>query len=68
MDELTDEEIEKYIPYKKEIQDILEEEGLVEPLTFENGEETLCQCATAEEVFTAGCRYVIGRMKQEGLL
>ena len=68
MDELTDEEIEKYIPYKKEIQDILEEEGLIEPLTFENGEETLYQCATAEEVFTAGCRYVIGRMKQEGLL
>lgn len=68
MDELTDEEIEKYIPYRSEIQNILEEEGMVEPITFENGVESLCQCATSEEVFTAGCRYVIGRMKQEGLL
>jgi hypothetical protein len=68
MDELTDEEIEKYIPYRKEIQDILEEEGLAENRTNSAGEEQLVQVSTAEEVFTAGCRYVIGRMKQEGLL
>ena len=68
MDELTDEEIEKYIPYRSEIQNILEEEGLVITRIDDNGSENLCQCSTADEVFTAGCRYVIGRMKQEGLL
>lgn len=65
MDELTEEEIDKYIPYRNEIQDILEEEGLAVNRVNDKGEMCLCQAGTAEEIFKAGCRYVVNLMKKE---
>lgn len=66
--ELTDEEIDKYIPYRNEIQDILEKEGLVENRTNSLGEEQLVQVSTAEEIFSAGCDYVLKLLKRNGVL
>lgn len=66
--ELTDEEIDKYIPYRNEIQDILEREGLVENRTNSLGEEQLVQVSTAEEIFSAGCDYVLKLLKRNGVL
>lgn len=66
--ELTDEEIDKYIPYRNEIQDILEREGLAENRTNSFGEEQLVQVSTAEEIFSAGCEYVLKLLKRNGVL
>lgn len=66
--ELTDEEIDKYIPYRNEIQDILEREGLAENRTNSSGEERLVQVSTAEEIFSAGCDYVLKLLKRNGVL
>lgn len=66
--ELTEEEIDKYIPYRNEIQDILEKEGLVENRTNSLGEEQLVQVSTAEEIFSAGCDYVLKLLKRNGVL
>lgn len=66
--ELTDEEINEYIPYRNEIQDILEKEGLVENRTNSLGEEQLVQVSTAEEIFSAGCDYVLKLLKRNGVL
>lgn len=61
--ELTDEEM-NLIPYRSEIQDILEKENMVE---FRDG-IGLVQTSTAEEVFSAGCQYILELLKQEGKL
>lgn len=66
--ELTEEEIDKYIPYRNEIQDILEKEGLAENRTNSLGEEQLVQVSTAEEIFSAGCDYVLKLLKRNGVL
>ena len=66
--ELTDEEIDKYIPYRNEIQDILEREELAENRTNSSGEEQLVQVSTAEEIFSAGCEYVLKLLKRNGVL
>ncbi len=66
--ELTDEEIDKYIPYRNEIQDILEREELAENRTASSGEEQLVQVSTAEEIFSAGCEYVLKLLKRNGVL
>lgn len=66
--ELTDEEIDKYIPYRNEIQDILEKEGLAENRINSLGEEQLVQVSTAEEIFSAGCDYVLKLLKRNGVL
>ena len=66
--ELTEEEIDKYIPYRNEIQDILEKEGLAENRTNSSGEEQLVQVSTAEEIFSAGCEYVLKLIKKNGEL
>lgn len=66
--ELTVEEIDKYIPYRNEIQDILEKEGLVENRTSSSGKEQLVQVSTAEEIFSAGCDYVLKLLKKNGVL
>lgn len=66
--ELTDEEINEYIPYRNEIQDILEKEGLAENRTNSLGEEQLVQVSTAEEIFSAGCDYVLKLLKRKGVL
>ena len=66
--ELTDEEINEYIPYRNEIQDILEKEGLAENRTNSLGEEQLIQVSTAEEIFSAGCDYVLKLLKRNGVL
>lgn len=66
--ELTDEEIDKYIPYRNEIQDILEREELAENRTNSFGEERLVQVSTAEEIFSAGCEYVLKLLKRNGVL
>lgn len=66
--ELTEEEIDEYIPYRNEIQDILEKEGLVENRTNSLGEEQLVQVSTAEEIFSAGCDYVLKLLKRNGVL
>ncbi|MBQ7673039.1 MAG: hypothetical protein IJT36_00675 [Alphaproteobacteria bacterium] len=66
--ELTDEEINEYIPYRNEIQDILEKEGLAENRTNSLGEEQLVQVSTAEEIFSAGCDYVLKLLKRNGVL
>lgn len=64
--ELTEEEIDKYIPYRNEIQDILEKEGLAENRTNSHGEEQLVQVSQAEEIFSAGCEYVLKLLKKTG--
>ena len=64
--ELTEEEIDKYIPYRNEIQDILEKEGLAENRTNSFEEERLVQVSTAEEIFIAGCEYVLKLLKKNG--
>lgn len=64
--ELTAEDIDKYIPYRNEIQDILEKEGLAENRTNSSGEELLVQVSTAEEIFSAGCEYVLKLLKRNG--
>ena len=66
--ELTDEEINEYIPYRNEIQDILEKEGLAENRANSLGEEQLVQVSTAEEIFSAGCDYVLKLLKRNGVL
>lgn len=66
--ELTEEEIDKYIPYRNEIQDILEKEGLAENRTNSSGEEQLVQISTAKEIFSAGCEYAIKLIKKNGEL
>lgn len=66
--ELTEEEIDKYIPYRNEIQDILEKEGLAENRTNSCDEEQLVQVSTAEEIFSAGCEYVLKLLKKNGEL
>ena len=66
--ELTEEEIDKYIPYRNEIQDILEKEGLAENRTNSAGEEQLVQVSQAEEIFSAGCEYVLKLLKRNGVL
>jgi hypothetical protein len=66
--ELTDEEINEYLPYRNEIQDILEREGLAENRTNSSGEEQLVQVSTAEEIFSAGCEYVLKLLKRNGVL
>lgn len=66
--ELTDKEIDKYIPYRNEIQDILEREELAENRTASSGEEQLVQVSTAEEIFSAGCEYVLKLLKRNGVL
>lgn len=66
--ELTDEEINEYLPYRNEIQDILEKEGLAENRTNSSGEERLVQVSTAEEIFSAGCEYVLKLLKRNGVL
>ena len=66
--ELTDDEINEYIPYRNEIQDILEKEGLAENRTNSFGEEQLVQVSTAEEIFSAGCNYVLKLLKRNGVL
>ena len=66
--QLTDEEINKYIPYRNEIQDILEKEELAENRTNSLGEEQLVQVSTAEEIFSAGCEYVLKLLKRNGVL
>lgn len=64
--ELTSEEIDTYIPYRNEIQDILENEGLAENRTNASGEEQLVQVSNAEEIFIAGCEYVLKMIKKNG--
>ena len=64
--ELSSEDIDKYIPYRNEIQDILEKEGLAENRTNSFGEERLVQVSTAEEIFSAGCEYVLKLLKRNG--
>lgn len=66
--ELTDEEINEYLPYRNEIQDILEKEGLAENRTNSLGEEQLVQVSNAEEIFSAGCEYVLKLLKRNGVL
>lgn len=66
--ELTDEEINEYLPYRNEIQNILEKEGLAENRTNSSGEERLVQVSTAEEIFSAGCEYVLKLLKRNGVL
>lgn len=66
--ELTEEEINEYLPYRNEIQDILEREGLAENRTNSSGEERLVQVSTAEEIFSAGCEYVLKLLKRNGVL
>ena len=66
--ELTDEEINEYLPYRNEIQDILEREELAENRTNSYGEEQLVQVSTAEEIFSAGCEYVLKLLKRNGVL
>lgn len=66
--ELTDEEINEYLPYRNEIQDILEKEGLAENRTNSSGEERLVQVSTVEEIFSAGCEYVLKLLKRNGVL
>lgn len=66
--ELTDEEINEYLPYRNEIQDILEREELAENRTNSSGEEQLVQVSTAEEIFSAGCEYVLKLLKRNGVL
>lgn len=66
--ELTEEEINEYLPYRNEIQDILEKEGLAENRTNSSGEERLVQVSTAEEIFSAGCEYVLKLLKRNGVL
>ena len=61
--ELTEEEL-GLIPYRSEIQDILEKENMVE---FRDG-IGLVQTSTAEEVFSAGCQYILELLKQKGKL
>lgn len=61
--ELTEEELD-LIPYRGEIQDILEKENMVE---FRDG-IGLVQTSTAEEVFSAGCQYILELLKQKGKL
>ncbi|MBO4516632.1 hypothetical protein J5751_04355 [bacterium] len=61
--ELTEEELD-LIPYRSEIQDILEKENMVE---FRDG-IGLVQTSTAEEVFSAGCQYILELLKQKGKL
>ena len=68
MKKLRQEEIDEYIPYRNEIQDILEKEGLVENRTNSLGEEQLVQVSTAEEIFSAGCDYVLKLLKRNGVL
>ena len=60
--ELTEEELD-LIPYRNEIQDILEKENMVE---FRDG-IGLVQTSTAEEVFSAGCQYILELLKQKGV-
>ncbi len=64
--ELSSEDIDKYIPYRNEIQDILEKEGLAENRTNTFGEERLVQVSTAEEIFSAVCEYVLKLLKRNG--
>lgn len=66
--ELSEEEVDKYIPYRNEIQDILEKEGLAENRTNSSGEEQLVQVSQAEEIFSAGCEYVLKLLKRNGEL
>lgn len=66
--ELTDEEVDKYIPYRNEIQDILENEGLAKNRTNSSGEERLVQVSTAEEIFSAGCEYVLKLLKRNNAM
>ena len=66
--ELTEEEINEYLPYRNEIQDILEKEGLAENRTSSSGEERLVQVSTAEEILSAGCEYVLKLLKRKGVL
>lgn len=66
--ELTEEEINEYLPYRNEIQDILEKEELAENRTNSSGEERLVQVSTAEEIFSAGCEYVLKLLKRNGVL
>lgn len=66
--ELTEEEINEYLPYRNEIQDILEKEGLAENRTNSSGEERLVQVSTAEEIFSAGSEYVLKLLKRNGVL
>lgn len=66
--ELIEEEIDKYIPYRNKIQDILEREGLAENRTNSSGEERLVQVSTAEEIFSAGCDYILKLLKKNGVL
>lgn len=61
--ELTEEELD-LIPYRSEIQDILEKENMVE---FRDG-IGLVQTSTTEEVFSAGCQYILELLKQKGKL
>lgn len=61
--ELTEEEL-NLIPYRSEIQDILEKENMIE---FRDG-IGLVQTSTAEEVFSAGCQYILELLKQKGKL
>lgn len=61
--ELTEEELD-LIPYRSEIQDILEKENMIE---FRDG-IGLVQTSTAEEVFSAGCQYILELLKQKGKL
>lgn len=61
--ELTEEELD-LIPYRSEIQDILEQKDIVE---FRDG-IGLVQTSTAEEVFSAGCQYILELLKQKGKL
>ena len=61
--ELTEEELD-LIPYRSEIQDILEKENMVE---FRDG-IGLVQTSTAEEVFSVGCQYILELLKQKGKL
>lgn len=55
--ELTEEELDK-IPNRHEIQDYLEEEGYLE-----TKDGNLCQNATVEEIFSAGCEYILKKLK-----
>ena len=55
--ELTEEELDK-IPNRHEIQDYLEEEGYLE-----TKDGNLCQDATVEEIFSAGCEYILKKLK-----
>lgn len=61
--ELSEKELD-LIPYHSEIQDILEKENMVE---FRDG-IGLVQTSTAEEVFSAGCQYILELLKSKGKL